>query len=508
MKVNVVNTKSNDKCRPTYKLIKKIAFAPFLIPAFCYATNGMNLEGYGPVATAMGGASYSYENGSAAMMNNVATLGLINNGESRLNLALGFLGPNVAAENSGSKADSAADAFFMPAVGWFKKQNGFTYGAGMFAQGGMGTEYSKDSFMSAETGESAMSQISVGRLLFPAAYDINENLTIGASLDFVWASLDLRMPMTGAQLADFIPAMGGSTALGNAGGSMANGLVGYVGAAALNPANPINNVVFDFADSSDFTGEALGSGFGGKLGLVYKISDKLQFGASYHAETHMGDLESDKATVSMSANFDDNILDRSYQPGIGGAPAGTYTTMQVPITGKIAVKNFQWPSIFGVGVSYKYSKDIFLAADIKRICWSNVMDSFRMTFVADSTQDNPMASGFAGTELDIEHYQNWKDQHILSLGGAYNYSPSLVLRTGINVANNPVPNQFVHPLFPAIVRNHMTFGFGYIFSSQHNFDMSLTYALKSSATNSTGSTGNTISSHSQVNAQLQYSYKY
>ncbi|HRE07779.1 MAG TPA: hypothetical protein PKX00_19340, partial [Opitutaceae bacterium] len=41
------------------------------------ATNGMNLEGYGPVATAMGGASLAFDNGTAAVINNPATLGLL-----------------------------------------------------------------------------------------------------------------------------------------------------------------------------------------------------------------------------------------------------------------------------------------------------------------------------------------------------------------------------------------------------------------------------------------------
>ena len=61
-----------------------------------YATNGMNMEGYGPIATGMGGASMAYDNGTAALMNNPATLGLMPQGN-RLDVAVGFLGPNVKA---------------------------------------------------------------------------------------------------------------------------------------------------------------------------------------------------------------------------------------------------------------------------------------------------------------------------------------------------------------------------------------------------------------------------
>jgi long-chain fatty acid transport protein len=60
------------------------------------ATNGMNLEGYGPIANGMGGAAFAYDNGTAAVINNPATLSLMRQGW-RLDLALGMLGPDVNA---------------------------------------------------------------------------------------------------------------------------------------------------------------------------------------------------------------------------------------------------------------------------------------------------------------------------------------------------------------------------------------------------------------------------
>ena len=48
-----------------------------LLTPTAHATNGMNMEGYGPIAAAMGGASMAYDNGTAAMMNNPATIGLM-----------------------------------------------------------------------------------------------------------------------------------------------------------------------------------------------------------------------------------------------------------------------------------------------------------------------------------------------------------------------------------------------------------------------------------------------
>ncbi|MDH5393367.1 MAG: outer membrane protein transport protein, partial [Gammaproteobacteria bacterium] len=116
--------------------------AAIVAPVTAVATNGMLLEGYGPIAAGMGGASMAYDNGVAAVMNNPATLGLMEDGESRLDVALGNLAPDITSSMASMPdADSSATSFFMPAVGYAVRSDALTYGIGMFAQGGMGTEY-------------------------------------------------------------------------------------------------------------------------------------------------------------------------------------------------------------------------------------------------------------------------------------------------------------------------------------------------------------------------------
>src|SRR5512144_526108 len=88
------------------------AVSIFMASTSVYATNGMNLEGYGPIATGMGGASMAYDNGAAAVMNNPATIGMMPDGN-RLDVALGYLGAHVKASVPGVEAKSSADAFFM-----------------------------------------------------------------------------------------------------------------------------------------------------------------------------------------------------------------------------------------------------------------------------------------------------------------------------------------------------------------------------------------------------------
>lgn len=474
--------------------------AAIAAPVTALATNGMNMEGWGPIATGMGGASMAYDNGTAAIMNNPATLGLMDDGTSRLDVALGNLAPDINNSMSGMPdAKSGGDSYFMPAVGYAKHDGQLTYGVGMFAQGGMGTEYDANSFLAAGTNEEVRSEVGVGRLVAPIAYNIDKNLTIGGSIDYVWGGMDLKMALGGAQFMDFMPTTVNPLATNTAGtasGSLVTAFAGAVGAGFIDGANPVNNARFDFSNDSDFTGEATGAGISGKLGVTFKVNNNLTVGATYHAKTAMGDLESNNASMSMNANFDDGVL-------AGGAPIGSYTATPVSVSGKIAVNDFQFPALLGLGVAYTQDKWMF-AADVKIIQWADVMDSFRMTFTADATQANPLAAGFGGTVLDVEMYQNWEDQTVVQLGGAYKLNSATSLRAGLNSSSNPVPNSTVNPMFPATIENHYTFGVGHALNKTSGVDFSLTIAPEVSVTGGSGVT----TTHAQMNWQFMYSNKF
>src|SRR5512142_1830194 len=98
---------------PAVKVLSLLLLSSLTLVPAAYATNGMNLEGYGPIATGMGGASFAYDNGTAAVMNNPATLGLMPEGN-RLDVALGSLRPDITSSVPGMpEADSSAKMFVM-----------------------------------------------------------------------------------------------------------------------------------------------------------------------------------------------------------------------------------------------------------------------------------------------------------------------------------------------------------------------------------------------------------
>lgn len=429
-----------------------LAAAAALVAGPSWATNGMNMEGYGPVSTGMGGASQAIDHGTAALAQNPATLALMEEG-SRLDIALGVLGPHVKSSMPGmGSADSGGTSYVMPAFGYVRRSGPWAYGVGLFAQGGMGTEYGADTFLAAGSGQPVRSELGVGRLLFPLVYQATPSLAIGGTLDYVWASLDLRMAASGAQLGSMVT---------DASGNLAAALPALAGA-------PWARI--DFSNSSDFSGEAFATGWAAKLGVVWKASDALTLGGSYQAETSLKDMRTSARGASMSA--------------FGGFAD----------TGRITVVDFQWPATTAVGAAWQATPSVMLAADLKHIAWSSVMKDFRLRY--DS-------AGMGGS-VSFALAQDWKDQTVLNLGLAWRATEALTVRAGLNLADNPIPEPLVNPLFPATVKNHATLGLGWRFSPASELDGSLTIAPSTTVTNGDG----VQVSHRQTSAQLMYTHRF
>jgi len=380
------------------KLAATLAAVGLAVPSLAMATNGMVMEAYGPVAAGMGGAAMAYDNGTAALANNPATLGLMADG-SRLDLMVGFVGPDV--ETSMGLGKSQADAFYMPAIGYVKKQGKLAYGVGIYGQGGMGTEYANGD----------MAQVGVGRVIFPLAYSVNDRFNVGGSVDVVWGGMDLVV-------------------------------TGYG---------------IDFKDDSDFTGKARGYSLAAKLGFTYKLDDALTIGGVYQTAGNLPDLKG----------------------------------------GGYKVEGFDMPAMLGLGLAWQANERLMVAADVKDVMWGSSMNTVTIY------QNGMVVAPFK---------QDWDDQIVLALGLAYRFNDAFTGRVGYNHGKNPIPDQNVNYLWPAIVEDHYTVGFGYAFSKQSEVNFGLSYAPEVSVTGTGpnppfGNGGMTIK-HSQVNWQLMYSHTF
>ena len=420
------------------------------LPPAAQATNGLLLEGYGPVATGMGGASAAVDNGLAAATNNPATLGLMGTG-SRLDLAVGLLGPRVSSSAGPLRADSSGTSYVMPAFGYGRSDGRLSYGVALFAQGGMGTEYSASSFLALGSNAPVRSELGVGRLIVPVSWQATPDLTLGASLDYVWSSLDLRMAATGAQLGGLVTAASGNLA------------------AALPVLGGAPWARLDFSDGSKFSGEAKATGVAMKLGLLYQLAPGWRLGASYHSRTRLGDMRTSGNGAHLSA------------PGFLDG-------------GRMTVLDFQMPAETTLGLAWQATPGLLVAADLKHIGWSAVMSSLRMRY----------DSAALGGSVSFALPQQWRDQTVLQLGATQRLDADWVVRAGINLSKNPVPDSLVNPLFPAIERHHLALGAGYRVSAAGEVNASMVYAPGVSINVPTG----VVVSHRQLNFQLMYSHRF
>ena len=471
--------------------ISLFSLLTLLTVANAFATNGMNLEGYGPIALGMGGTSLASDGTTAAVMNNPATL-ILQESDNQLNIAIGVLGPNVKMQSpDGQEARSNADGFFMPAIGYIKKHDSLRYGVAIFGQGGMGTHYASDSFIAAGSGGPAHSCVSVGRIIAPLSYRINEKLSIGVTADLVWAGMNLDMPMSGAQFTDLTnPSMQNS---GMASGSLLNSMMPFMMAGYQ-----LDWARFEFNSGTQVTGEAMGVGMAAKVGLLYQPNDQLSIGLVYHSQTSLNDLETEDATMK-------------FQMSNGTPPPGYPPVFPATVTGDITVKNFEWPSLYGVGINYKPNAKWSLSLDVKQVMWSDVMENFTMAFEVNGDASNDMTSmggpNMQNQSLEAKLYQNWDNQLVIAVGAAYKTSEDLTLLVGFNHAKNPIPDQYLNPLFPATPENHITGGFSWQTSERSRIDFAMSMALEAEDKIPTPY-GSITSTHSQINGQLMYSFQW
>lgn len=475
---------------PSAGALLAAAFSPL-----CHATHGMNLDAYGAKAGGMGGAAMAYDSGNSAVMNNPATLGLKAEGRTDVGVGLTVLRPDVKASHPvAGRSSSDGDAYYMPSLSWIRRHGDWAYGAAVLAQGGMGTEYGSGAALFAGglslmgtpaplSGEDIRSEVGFGRLMLPLVWKATENLSLAGQVDFVWATMDVRMDIDGQTFGRLVAREPG---VGSASGSLVNAFQGAMGAGVV---SDVNYARFDFSDHSDFSGAAKGHGAALKFGMVYRASDTLNVGASYHSKTRISDLKDGNATVQMGVV----------------TPGGT---MDVPVSGKIRVVDFQWPETYGVGVAWNATPRLMLVADLKRLRWSEAMKDFTVRFDADATQRNPLAAGLVamgGTRLVASMVEDWKDQTVTLLGGQYMLTPNFALRAGVSRASNPVPAKDLNPLFPAIIKTHYTVGFGWRNGSAHSISAAMSISPRVKQTNpESGITA----THRQQTFRVNYNYSY
>jgi long-chain fatty acid transport protein len=157
------------------------------------------------------------------------------------------------------------------------------------------------------------------------------------------------------------------------------------------------------------------TGWGLRFGWTGQVLPTLTLGLTYQTKTQMGKFDKYKGLFAEQGGFD-------------------------------------IPENYGVGIAWKATPALTLAADIQRINYGDV-----------ASVGNPIDCLFAGAcQLGANNGAGfgWQNTTAYKFGVAYEVSQSLTLRGGYVNIKQPIPQSqtFINILAPGIVENHVTAG--------------------------------------------------
>ena len=440
------------------------------------ATDVFGLEGIGAVSRAMGGTAVTQDVGPGGMLTNPATLSLEKDGsEAMIGLDLVTTDIDVRNKTTGETARSGSHGnnrgpYFAPEVAYTQRIGDLAFGIGAFARGGLGTEYGKNSFLSrgmggTDTGLENSSRLLVLDIPLAASYRVNEDFTVGASLDAMWQGLNLdlflRTDQVGALMNDQ-----------RVSGTLVAPLVGML----TNPDVGLQGAHFSLSKNSPLGSGVDAWGYSGRLGMLYRVSPETRVGASYQFESQMSDMTGDAVLTAVA--------------GDGS---------QMPFAGRIRIIDFRMPAKLDIGVSHRLTPQWSIAADLSRVFWKDVMKDIKVAFVANG-----------GGDLSIQLPQNYRDQTILALGTSYVLSPAWTLRAGFRFATQALRGDTLFAVIPATPTKHLSLGFSYMLTPASRIDFAYSHAFREKMDNpGTPNAADPIEvKHSQNNATINYTVSF
>ena len=440
------------------------------------ATDVFGLEGIGAVSRAMGGTAVAQDVGPGGMLTNPATLSLEQDGsQAMIGLDLVTTDIDVRNKTTGETARSGSHGnnrgpYFAPEVAYTQRIGDLAFGIGAFARGGLGTEYGKNSFLSrgmggTDTGLENSSRLLVLDIPLAASYRVNEDFTVGASLDAMWQGLNLdlflRTDQVGALMNDQ-----------RVSGTLVTPLVGML----TNPDVGLQGAHFSLSKNSPLGSGVDAWGYSGRLGMLYRVSPETRVGASYQFESQMSDMTGDAVLTAVA--------------GDGS---------QMPFAGKIRIIDFRMPAKLDIGVSHRLTPQWSIAADLSRVFWKDVMKDIKVAFVANG-----------GGDLSIQLPQNYRDQTILALGTSYVLSPAWTLRAGFRFATQALRGDTLFAVIPATPTKHLSLGFSYMLTPASRIDFAYSHAFREKMDNpGTPNAADPIEvKHSQNNATINYTVSF
>ena len=185
--------------------------------------------------------------------------------------------------------------------------------------------------------------------------------------------------------------------------------------------------------ASGFSGfhlkETSGSGLSYKLGLQYHPLQDVTVGVTYAPQSSIS-----LKNGNLQINFTNTI------PGLGVVRYDNAT-----LTG------LRLPEELALGLAFRPTSLLLVSLQDKWYNWSEAINNLKIS------ASNSRTAGAPAT-VAIPSVLGLVDQHVISIGLAYDYDADTVLLAGINHGSRPIPDQNLNPLFSVIPARHYTLG--------------------------------------------------
>lgn len=411
-------------------LVSTLVIAGFAASAV--ATDGYISHGYGMTAKGMAGVATAMTKDSFGGANNPATMVWVGD---RLDVGLDFFSPQRSSERSGSMAgidgfaESEKTMFIIPEFGYNKMlSQDMAVGVSVYGHGGMNTTYPGGQLQGgAGTVCNGFNPGAARYNLLCGTGELGQNL------------IQLVISPTFSMKVNQNNSFGASLLIGYQ-KFAARGLDGFYGftPAPFTPLASNNNLTNRGYDSSH--------GYGVRLGWLGRVSDSVTLGASFASKMSMSEFD----------RYRDLFAGRGY---------------------------FDIPANLNLGISYKASPTLTVAADYKRVDYSGIKSvNNPSTNVGNAS---PM-TGYTIGSLGCDNCRGfgWESVNVIKLGAEYQYNPNLILRVGYDHTDNPLQSRDVtfNILAPGVVQDHITAGFTYSLSKNSELTMAYMHAFKNSMT--------------------------
>ena len=374
-------------------------------PLAAGATDGYFAHGYGMQAKGMGGASTAVAESAFGAATNPATMAFAGN---RFEIGLDLFSPRRKASRSGGGAfgldgtsDSDSTLFPIPEIAWNRMVSpAMSFGVTVYGNGGMNTDYPGGELPSPGACGPATGP-GTGFNPQPGPYNLMcGNGSLGVDLMQLMVAPSVAFKLGPDHAIGIAPLFAYQR-------FEMNGLQPFEGF-STSPGNVTNR---GYDDST---------GYGVRVGYYGRLSPQIAIGAAYATKMRMSEFDTYRGLFAEQGGFD-------------------------------------IPSHWSVAVTFQPTPTTLFTAEYQRINYTDAKSVGNPSSLLLQCAGGNLANCLGGS--DGAGF-GWQDIDVFKLGMQWRQSPSLTLRAGINISDNPIRSDDVtiNILALGVVRNHVTLG--------------------------------------------------